>query len=168
MKKFIYILLCLSLFLTGCSGNRKSSAVTAVTTGLSFTAEISISNTTFSYFVEIAKSGSVSMKSATDNETCVDYLFENGKIIYKYNELEYIADISSLPESNFADFIPSVFGRLKHISDNVTYKNNQYCITDKTGKYEFTVYLGQTGLPIKITDKKNSIVTIIKNPTLIS
>lgn len=168
MKKFIYILLCLSLFLTGCSGNRKSSAVTAVTTGLSFTAEISISNTSFSYFVEIDKNGSVSMKSIPENEVGIDYLFENGKIIYKYNELEYIADISSLPESNLADFIPTVFSRLKDISYNVAYKNNQYYITDKTGKYEFTVYLGQTGLPIKITDKKNSIVAVIKNPTLIS
>ena len=108
------------------------------------------------------------MKSIPENEVGIDYLFENGKIIYKYNELEYIADISSLPESNLADFIPTVFSRLKDISDNVAYKNNQYYITDKTGKYEFTVYLGQTGLPIKITDKKNSIVAIIKNPTLIS
>ena len=139
-----------------------------MTTGLSFTTEISAFDTSFSFFVEIDKNGSVSMKSIPENEVGIDYLFENGKIIYKYNELEYIADISSLPESNFADFIPSVFSRLNDISNNVAYKNNQYYITDSTKKYEFTVYLGQTGLPLRITDKRNGILAVIKNPTLIS
>ena len=169
MKKFFFILLCLFVTLTGCSGYKKSSAVTAVTTGLSFTAEISYEESSYCYFVEVGKDGKIRMQSRSEqSDTQTDYMFYNSTVTYIYNELEYSTDISAIPQSSVIDLIPAVLTEAGKAGNNVNYKKEQFFLTGKTPKYNFTLFFGQSGLPIKITETQLGISVIIKNPTLIS
>ncbi len=168
MKKIFLILLSLCLVCSGCSGYKKSSAVTAVTSGLSFTAKLSYDGKNYNYSVKIDKNGTTEIKNISANEkTGTDYIFENGTVTYKYNKLSYKTNISDIPQSSVADFIYTVFKETESKRNNVSYKNEEYYIKGETDKYKFTVYLGETGLPIKITDTKMDVLVIITESTLL-
>ena len=108
------------------------------------------------------------MESLSKEDSAINYVFKCTKVTYKYNSLEYSSDISSLPKGSVIDFIPTVFKQLEERANNVHYKNEQYYVTDSTQKYDFIFFLGESGLPLKITDDRNGISVIIKNPALIS
>lgn len=168
MKKIICIILSLCFLTAGCSEYKKSSAVTAVTTGLSFTAKLSYGGNTYNYSVKIDENGVTEMKNIPAKEKAgTDYIFENNTVIYKYNELSYKTDINSMFDGSVADFIYIVFKETEAQRNNVSYKNEEYYIKAETPKYKFTVYFGETGLPIKIIDTKKGLSVIIKNPTLL-
>ncbi len=168
MKKILLILISLCLIFSGCNGYNKSSNVTAVTTELSFIAKLSYGENNYDYSVVIKKKGIIEMKYISKSgETGTDYIFQNGSVTYSYNGLSYKTDISSIPHSSVSDFIYTVFKETESQKNNVCYKNQEYYIKGETDKYKFKITLGQTGLPIKISDSKMGISVIIKNPTLI-
>lgn len=168
MKKFSLILISFCLLFTGCNGYNKSSAVTVVTTELSFIAKLNYMNNSFDYSVTINENGDTAMKYISNSgEIGTDYIFQKDTVTYCYNSLEYKTDISSIPSSSVADFIYIVFREIDGLKNNVCYKNQQYYIKSETDKYKFKIILGQTGLPIKITDSQKEISVEIKKPTLL-
>lgn len=168
MKRIFLILLTFCLVFSGCSGYKKSSAVTAVTTGLSFIAKLSYEDGNYDFSVKIDEKGITEIKNISNEEKVgTDYIFEDGTVTYRYNELSYKTNINSIVESSVADFIYTVFKETENKRNNVSYKNEKYYIKCETDKYKFTIYLGQTGLPIKITDTKKGVSVIIKNATLL-
>lgn len=168
MKKTFLLLMSFCLIFSGCNGYNKSSDVTVVTSGLSFIAKLSYLDNNFDYSVIINENGETEIKYISKSgDTGTDYIFKNDTVIYSHNGLEYKTDISAIPDSSTADFIYTVFKEAENIKNNVIYKNQQYYINGETKKYKFKIFLGQTGLPIKITDSKMGISVIIQNPTLI-
>ena len=168
MKKIFLALISLCLVFSGCNGYNKSSVVTAVTTELSFVAKLSYGENTYDYSVLIKENGITEMKYLSKSgETGTDYIFQNDSVTYSYNGLSYKTDMSAMPNSSVSDFIYTVFKETEKQKNNVSYKNQEYYINGETDKYKFKITLGQTGLPIKITDSKMGISVTIKNPTLI-
>ncbi len=168
MKKVFIPFFCLLAFCIGCSGFIKSSDVTAITSGLSFTAEISHSDNTYIYDVTINKNGSTEMKPKNADSTIgTDYLFDGNTVTYKYDNLEYSSKISAIPKSSYADFIYTVLKETAKQKSKVKSKNNQYYLEGKTDKYDFLIYFGGSGLPLKIIDKNKNLSVILKNVVLL-
>ncbi|MBO5019265.1 MAG: hypothetical protein J6D52_01235 [Clostridia bacterium] len=167
MKKAFLLIISFCLFLSGCKGYNKYPDVTAVTSGLSFIAKLSYMEDCYDYSVVIKENGETELKHISNEKAGIDYTFKKDTVTYNFDGLEYKTDISAIPDSSTADFIYTVFKETGEMRNNVSYKNQEYYIKGETDKYKFKIILGQTGLPIKITDSKMGISVIIKNPTLL-
>ena len=168
MKKTFLVLICFCFIFTGCKGYNKGPDVTVVTSGLSFVAKLSYMKNIYDYSVIIDKNGKTTINYISkSDEPGTDYIFEDDTVIYSYNGLEYKTDISAIPDNSIADFIYTVFKECKNIQNKVYFKNQEYYIKGETDKYKFKMVVGQTGLPIKITDSKMGISAIIKNPSIL-
>lgn len=156
MKKLILVLFCLNLFCGLCACNQKSPDVTAVTTGLLFTAEISLNDYKECFFVKSEADGALYLECCSDkNKTSNDYLFKNSTVTYIYKDLEYETEISSLPDSFIIDLIPVALNEIR--GKELSYKNKKYFVKGNTEKYSFTVYCGASGLPIEIVEQNKGI-----------
>jgi len=157
---FCFLFLFLSLSLSSC--NNKSPGVTAIASGLSFSAQINDNGLCYTLYVEIDE------KNNTENEIISDSSLKGMKIIFNesdtvinYKELEIAPEW--LPQNMHLDFIHSVFYDIKQKQQNPELKNGEYVIEGKTEKYDYRLLLGGSGLPIKIEDKSNSISVVIKD-----
>lgn len=157
MKKILCLIFPFLLF-CGCADQSRN--IKPVTKGLSFNAEINYYNECYECDVNIAKNGDTEISF-----TCPKEL--NGlKIVYSannttvdYNGLKYELD-SSLPQYSVTDIIKKVFSSEY---DTVYTKDDCYYVENK--ELDCKMYIGSTGLPIKIeSDAKFS--AIIKNSTL--
>ena len=167
----ISVLLLICFFLTGCSNAEIGKKIVPITNQIYFTAEIKTANTTFNYYVEINKDSEIYMEYINKNDTSpagFDYDFKNNTVIYKYKELVFKTDISELNTSSTIDFIPSVYKYFIEKNPEIYFSNQNYLIDGKTEKYDFTVYFGQTGLPIRLEERKNNIAITITNSGIIS
>lgn len=169
MKKIILTFILITVFLSGCSKMQKSPAVTAVTTGLSFNAEISTDDGVYNYSVKINKNGDTEMESInTDGSAYINYLFAGDNVTYKYGNLEYKTTIFSLNENTAADLIHLVFKNITEEKRPIEYNNEQYYIKGDTKKYKYTVFIGGSGIPLKITEENKNITVLIKNAKIIN
>ena len=155
MKKCICILFCLVFFCSGC--NKKSSAVTFVTSGLSFTANVSFNGNSQSYDV-VFKDESVKVAS---RETGMSAEFSNGKTTLEYDGISHVINTDSLPSALIID----LFYYLKTGAENNTavLKNNEYIIKYRTSKYNFEVTLAETGLPLSVSETNFGIKITVTN-----
>ena len=163
MKKFLYLILIFALFCSACK--QKSSDVTVVTTGLSFTAAASYLDNQNSYSVIIGKNGNTKIGNSDNSEQNITYHFEGQKLEISYNDLLYKCNLSAIKEGSIPEIIYYAFICAK--TEKVNFKNNEYFITCKNDKYKFKIYLGQTGLPIKITEQNFDVIINILNPTIL-
>jgi len=153
------------LFICGCKN--VSSDVTAVTSGLSFTAKTEIDNCITEYKVEIKKQGN--MKITAEKPESIKGItaeFVNNNITFTYNGLEYNTDATVLPEGNVMGLIYNVFSDNNLNDKEINFKDDEIYITGKNGEYNYKLFIGQTGLPLGITEKSGTEI-IIKNATLI-
>ena len=164
MKKIFILVLCFTCF---CGCKVKSPNVTAVTTGLSFSAEMLIDGVKYKYDTEILQDGSIKM-AATEPENIKDLIISisQGKIKACYKGLEYNTDIGELPNGVVIDFLYCVFTDINSNNKKVSVKEDEFYIKGNTEKYDYTVAFGQSGLPLKIIDK-SGIDIIIKNACII-
>lgn len=161
MKKFICLMLCpLFLLISGC--NKKSSDVTMVTTGLLFTAKLSLNGENYEYSVKITKDGNTEITSLKTN---ISYIFKGNNLTVKYGDLEYKTSLLSIPNGTFADLIHTVMKSAEN--QKVYLENDVYFVNVKTEKYDCTIFLGQSGLPIKLTENNTGITVQICNATLL-
>lgn len=164
MKKLLSITISLFFIFSLCNCNKESSDVTAVTTGLSFTAELSYKNQTFKYDYKIFKDGSAEALLHLD-KTETKIFFSENSIKYDFNNLEYTQSLNNLNENLIIDFIFSV---MKDASNKKVYTQNEYlCLEGKTDKYDYKMYLSEMGIPLKIEDKQKGIQVIITNQALL-
>lgn len=160
LKKIISILL-LIVCLAGCG---TGDGVCAITSGISFVADIEYENECYSYSVEIAENGDTVMTAVSEN--CLEgsvVRFFGSEICFECNGIAFSTEISALPEGIVSDFIYSVFSDATAKKENVSFEHDRYILNGKTDKYDYSMYLGETGLPIKITDKTGGITATIKN-----
>lgn len=163
MKKVLCIIFSFTLiFISGC--NKKSSDVTAVTTGLSFTAKINYNNVLTVYDVIINDDGNLTLATVSGNNKGLIINFSNNKASLNFNGLTCETDISSLPEGIIADFLYSVFQNARNLP--VYSEDEEYFIQGEKSRYQYKIYLSKMGLPIKIEDNKNGISVIIKNVSI--
>ncbi|MBR7132664.1 MAG: membrane lipoprotein lipid attachment site-containing protein [Clostridia bacterium] len=161
MKKIFCLLLC-ALILSGCTA--VGDGVTAITAGISFVADIEYDDEIYTYTVEISENGDTVMTAVSEN--CLKgtvMRFSDNEICFECNEISQSNEISTLPEGTISDFIYAVFSDASRKSESVVLENDKYCLKGKTDKYDYNMYLGETGLPIEITDKANGITAVIKN-----
>lgn len=150
------------VLLCGCSAT--TSSVNAITSGITFNAEILYNNLSFCYSVTINNGSETIMESVEDSELPLANLhFSGNSLNIRYENLEYKTEISSLPKGIILDFIHSVFLDAKKNDKKVILKDDEYFIEGKTQKYDYKIYFGGSGLPLKIVDTENSITAIISN-----
>lgn len=158
MKKIFCLFFCIIL-LSGC--NKKSSEVTAVTTGLSFDAIVVSEDTETEYNITISKKGEINAVCPSNG---ISYKYNSDSLDITYKELTYSTDLSSVPEGFILDFINTVFKDCSKKSP--LNRNNQYFLKGNTENYNYTIYFGATGLPLKI-ETQNLTITI-KKTTIIT
>ena len=154
------------LFISGCK--KEKSKVKPITNNLSFTAEIEHNNIIYTYDTIINNDYEMELKATSSGLSGLSYHFSGNTLTEKFNKLEHTIEISSLPDGVIIDFIYSVFSTISRNKTTVKFQDNQYFLSDKSDKYCFNMFLGQTGLPLKIEDKENGITVIIKNASLIN
>jgi len=166
VKKIICFIFCLCIIsFSGCK--KESSGVIPITTGLSFTAEISYQDSVYTYDVTISKKSETELTALSDEIKGLKYRFSGQTLTERFNNLEHRVDISALPDRIITDFIHSVFLTVTEKQSKVISENDDFFITDQNDKYSFKIYFGETGLPLKIEDTKKGITATIKNATIL-
>lgn len=168
MRKTFCILVSLGLLLL-CGCKSESCGVTAITDGLKFTAKIEYKKECYAYNVEIPKESNMRMEAVfPENLKGMILEFSDTSVTVNYNGIEYNMTLSDLPLSSTIGFIYTVFSDAGTKKEDIILRNDEFFISGKTPAYEYNLYFGTTGLPIKVTDDKNDITAIIENATIIN
>lgn len=166
MKKIISVLSLVILFLCAC-GEKKIS-VTPVTSGISFTAELTYYNECFEADVTVAKNGETDMEITSPDTIKGLVLHFNGEeITAKYAGLEYKADFKSLPEGACCARLYEILKDTFNEDVTVTSEENSYYIMRDSKDISYKLYLGATGLPISAEDNSGFTVNF-KNVTILN
>ena len=163
MKKLLIIILLL-FSIQGCK--TKSPAVTPVTTGLEFIADISYQSDRYEYNVKINKNGITEIKSTFEPQ--ITYLFTGGKLTISHNDISHETEIQEINNKLPIDLIYSVFNSLSHTKTDPAFKNDNCYIKGNTEKYSYICHFGMSGLPIKITESNYGITVTIKNASILN
>lgn len=164
-KRLCFILVLVLAFLCGCNNNQ--SNISAITKNLKFTAEINYNNEAFKFDFEIHDDGKTIMKAISPEriKNTVFELYDNN-ILIKSNKLEYKSTLENLPVVSPISFIYNVFKCVGKNNIKAIEENNQYFISGITETYQYKLFIGSSGLPIKIIDDKNKISAIITKVTI--
>lgn len=166
MKKIIPVLSLAILFLCACG--EKKIAVTPVTSGISFTAELTYYNECFEADVTVAKNGETDMEITSPDTIKGLVLHFNGEeITAKYAGLEYKADFKSLPEGACCARLYEILKDTFNEDVTVTSEENSYYIMRDSKDISYKLYLGATGLPISAEDNSGFTVNF-KNVTILN
>lgn len=166
MKKIISVLSLVILFLCAC-GEKKIS-VTPVTSGISFTAELTYYNECFEADVTVAKNGETDMEITSPDTIKGLVLHFNGEeITAKYAGLEYKADFKSLPEGACCARLYEILKDTFNEDATVNSEENSYYIMRDSKDISYKLYLGATGLPISAEDNSGFTVNF-KNVTILN
>lgn len=167
MKKIFYSLLCILILVTNIGCNKKSSEVTAVTTGLSFTANITCGDIRLVCNSVINNEKSEFIVLSPENIKDLQYVFEGNSASINYKGIEYKIN-GELPENNAIAVLNNILVDADKIKDEVTKTEETYLISSDIGGKDYTIYLGQSGLPLKIICKDENFEVVIKNATLLN
>ncbi len=154
------------LFLCACG--EKKIAVTPVTSGISFTAELTYYNECFEADVTVAKNGETDMEITSPDTIKGLVLHFNGKeITAKYAGLEYKADFKFLPEGACCARLYEILKDTFNEDVTVNSEENSYYIMRDSKDISYKLYLGATGLPISAEDNSGFTVNF-KNVTILN
>ncbi len=166
MKKIISVLFLAILFLCACG--EKKIAVTPVTSGISFTAELTYYNECFEADVTVAKNGETDMEiTSPDTIKGLVFHFNGEEITAKYAGLEYKADFKSLPEGACCARLYEILKDTFNEDVTVNSEENSYYIMRDSKDISYKLYLGATGLPISAEDNSGFTVNF-KNVTILN
>lgn len=166
MKKIISVLSLVILFLCACG--EKKIAVTPVTSGISFTAELTYYNECFEADVTVAKNGETDMEITSPDTIKGLVLHFNGEeITAKYAGLEYKADFKSLPEGACCARLYEILKDTFNEDVTVNSEENSYYIMRDSKDISYKLYLGATGLPISAEDN-SGFTAYFKNVTILN
>ncbi len=164
MKRAAYLIIFSALiFISGC--NTKGSDVTAITTGLEFTATANTENGENIFNVKISGENQAEI-TVMDNEKELFTAFIDGEnVCLKYFELEKETSVKALPYGSFIDIIYSTLCDVKP-DTALKYQNEQYYIDGETENgYSYKIFFGATGLPFCIEETNQKITINLKNVT---
>ncbi len=158
MKKILCLILFI-LLLCGCSA--KSKNIEPITRGLSFECEINYYNEIYECNVAISEKGETKIDFSSPKEISgLKLLYLTDKVTADYYGLQY--DIKTkLPQFSMGDIVYKVFSQNY---DTVFDDDGEYYVENKN--LNCKIYLGATGLPIKIEENSKKFHIIIKNATI--
>ncbi len=165
MKKiFTFCLAIIILFLT--SGCKKSSDVTAVTTGLSFTAQINFRDQEIICDAIIDKNGETTLTVVSPEKIKgLQYKYSDSEGSMGYSGLEHKTS-SDLQENVFC-YIYKIFRSADKIKENVYIEKNIFFLKGENDIGSYKIHFGQSGLPIYVECKNISLYINIKNSKII-
>ena len=147
--------------LSGCNGIANN--ITPHTKGISFIAEVTYYNECYECDVAIEQNGdTVITLTQPDDIEGLTFNYKGNQVAISYKGLEYKTDLSS-PENSVANFLYSVF---QNPSKDVIKNNDNLYVEGKADSHSYKMFLGATGLPLKITTVSGSYEVIIKNATI--
>lgn len=162
MKKVLTVVSILIFFLTGCKA--LSPDVTAVTTGLEFSAKVIAYEEEYNLFITVFEDATVEIINLS-NEAA--YKLLGNEITISYGDIEYKTELSKTIENSVIGYIFSVLSSADDKKDDVLFKDGEYYLCDKGDGFDYTMYLGQTGLPLKLIDTAHDTEIIITDAALI-
>ena len=160
MKKILSFVFAFLFSLSGCSAVNR--APYPVISNISFVAEIEYQNKIFEYAITISKTNEYKIDILKNGkETGLTIIFNNDKMQFSFQDLKYETTLSDLPQGLFIDLIYNCFNS---IPKNTTTELDKdlFFIKNKTQKYDYKIYFSESGLPIKMEEKNNSITAIFK------
>ena len=161
MKKVLCVILIIFVFLSGCSAVNK--APYPVISNISFVAEVEYQNKIFEYAVTISDTDEYKIDILKNGkETGFTVTFNNDKMQFSLQDLKYETSLSELPQGLFIDIIYTCFSSLPKNTPTES-KDDLFLIENKTQKYDYIIYFTQSGLPLKMEEKNNSITAIFKS-----
>ena len=167
MKKIISVLSCAVLAFFICACGEKKISVTPVTSGISFTAELTYYNECYEANVTVANNGETDMEiTSPDTIKGLVFHFNGTKITAEYAGLEYKTDFKSLPESACCERLYEILKDSFKEDVSVTSEGDSYCISRDSSDISYKLYLGATGLPISAEDNSGFTVNF-KNVTIL-
>lgn len=157
MKK----LLCftLLLMLAGCTA---ATDVKPITRNITFTAEMTYFNEYYEMSVDIKNNGDTNI-SLTHPDELKGLVFNiiNGKTTAEFGGIKIESDDSY--KTAAVNFLYSAFEK----ENQKVYENDdRFFIKGECDGGEYTMYISETGLPLKICDSSDRFEIIIKNLTL--
>lgn len=166
-KTFCLIILLLVFTLCGC--NKKSSQTVAVSQGLSFTAEISYASQKYKFRVQIPDIQDTTIETVyPERLKGTFYKFSGSEANVSCKELNYKINISDLPKVSPITFIYEIYSDINANDYEVSFENDEFYISGESENYSYNLFLGRTGLPIKIEDNENNISAVITEATIIN
>lgn len=161
MKRIFSVILVI-LLLCGCA--KQESKVIPVTKGISFSCEATYYNETYECDCEIEKNGNtIICFNYPEQVKGLKFVFSENGVSANYNGIEYIND-RIVFENSVAGLIYEV---LSQTDGKVIEKNDVFYTEGVSGDFEYTLQLGATGLPIKITTRPDAARIVFKNVKII-
>ncbi len=157
MKKLLCVFLL--LILTGCA---RASSITPITRNLSFTAEVTYYNEFYEISGEINQNGKMTL-NFLEPEALKDIVFTitDNNIKAHFKGISY--NYNSPQQSDVISFIYNAF---KEEAPTVYENDNDFFTKGKFDDFEYKLFIGQSGLPLKIIDSSGRFNVIFKNPSI--
>ncbi|MGN0492525.1 MAG: hypothetical protein ACI4F7_02665 [Acutalibacteraceae bacterium] len=165
MKKIISVSLILVLALCGCKNSR--SNIKPVTSGITFTAELTYYNECCEATVSVTENGAADFEiTSPDTVKGLTFHFEGDSVTAEYLGLEYKTDFAALPEGNACIKLYKILKDASGGEISVTADGDDCYISRDSGGVRYKLYLGATGLPLKAEDASGGFTAVFKNVTI--
>ncbi|MBQ6826036.1 MAG: hypothetical protein IJP34_05190 [Clostridia bacterium] len=153
----------LIILLSGC--NKKSSDVKIITSELTFLAEYENNNIKNEYFVEIKKDKTIISVVKPEKIEDTKFIFTENSCKVSYKEIT--ADLNIKSNENFIPrLIYSAFTNATNKEAEILTENKETYFSSRVEDLEFKLYIGNSGLPLKLIFPENNTEIIIKNATI--
>lgn len=150
---------------SGCA--EKRSNISPLTKGITFTAELTYYNECYESLVSVSQNGDMDIEiTAPDTIKGLSFHFDESGVTAKYSGLEYKYDTKALPEGIVCTCLYNIFRDTQKPDAAVIADKDVYCILGNTGKTDYKMYVGATGLPISAEDEKSGFKADFKNVTI--
>ena len=162
MKKTFCLIFIFLFALCGCE--KMTNEVNLVSKGLSFVAEVKQNSDTYSFNVVIGKDGIMNITSTDDENFKLTFCGNNMTAIYQ--DVEYTSPVSNLPDNTTLDFLYILFSELVK-GKSIIEKDNNYYIKGSNSKYDATIHITKSGIPLKVEENRFNIEIIFKKVYII-
>lgn len=168
MKKIISLLSAFILIFSFAGCSEKRSNILPVTKGITFTGEITYYNECYESLATVGENGDMDIEiTSPDTLKGLSFHFDNGGVTTKYLGLEYKYDTKAMPEGIVCTYLYEIFCDTQKPDTAVICDQDVYYISGDTGKNDYIMYVGATGLPISAEDEKIGFKVDFKNVTII-
>lgn len=165
MKRIFSFLVC-SLILINLCGCKSNSGVAAIVSDISFKAEADYGGKKLEYAVKIDSAGNTETEILKDGKPSGFKVWNDGvNTVFTLDGIEYKTSLSSLPEGIIIDLFYICFKDAA--GKPVKAGENSFLVEGKTDKYNYEITLGETGLPLKLTESNLNISVIITNQSIL-
>lgn len=169
MKKILSVLSVVAIALSVVGCREKSTDIIPLINGITFNGDVTYYNEYCECLVAVLKNGNMNIEvTSPDTIKGMSLEFIDEQIILKYNGQEQTYNSSSMPQGMAFTYIYDIFRDISGGNNTVTENNDNYFISGTTKECDYKLYVGATGLPIKIEEFKNGLTVNFKNVTLIN